>query len=625
MSTRPPSTPGTPANQLDRPIKGYFCLADGRTAALVNRQGGCDFWCWPNFDSPLRLAGLLDRSGGGSVGVGAASGPRPSPTWLRSSRVLSLYRPDRLLVRCGLLEDGAGSSALVWLVDGAPGHRVEIALADPRAGGGPGWSAAPFGAIMGRARFEEGPGGPLMLAVTAPTTAWDGGLTAFLPPGGLAVWLGAPGPDGRLPPRLGLASDAPAAALSRTRELLEAAVAEDQGWLAGLHAAPALAGLIQTAPEWAIGALDRSLLTLRGLQERRSGLLVAAPLTSIPQWPASERAWDYRYAWLRDCADAGTALSHAGARLEADAVAIGLAQLLGDQPALATPVRRLSGADLPPERVASHLQGYTGSPVRTGNGAAGQLQLDTLGEIVGLAGELDRTGGCPEQLLRQVAALADAAVQCWRLPDHGIWEVRGKPQDYTHSKVMAWAALRTASDLADQGRIQGHSPRWRAEAALVRGQVEAHGRGPNRELVMSFQEPEADSALLAAYLVSFINPEHRDAPATLQRISDELGRGPVMARHWPERDQITAPCFPFIFPGLWAAVAEAKLGRRRAAQARIRAICQLAGASGQLSEVVDPESGALWGNYPQVQSHAALVEAILAAWRPGPSPERDPS
>jgi GH15 family glucan-1,4-alpha-glucosidase len=374
--------------------------------------------------------------------------------------------------------------------------------------------------------------------------------------------------------------------------------------------------LVGQAPAWALEAVDRSLLTLRGLQDRDSGLLVASPTTSIPQWPASPRGWDYRYAWLRDCADAGIALAHAGAGPEAERVGLGLAELLGNQTGLAAPVHRLSGRELPPEHTLEHLRGYSSAAVRVGNGAGGQLQLDTLGEVLRLAAELERTSHCPKSLRSLVPSMARVTTRDWRLPDHGIWEVRGKPQQYVHSKVMSWAALRRALELEGRGADSRMVGEWCRAADEIRVEIDRHGRGSEGELVMSFQDPSADSSLLAAYLVGFLDPAEPRAGATLDRILGELGRGPIAMRHTPERDGIPAPCFPFIFPGLWAAVAEAGLGRTAEAAARFLAIWELAGPAGQLSEVADPEAGELWGNYPQVQSHAALVEAALAIWAP---------
>lgn len=597
-------------------MKEYFCLADGRTAALINAESGCDFWCWPYFDSPLRLAALLDPHGGGSVGVTIPPGLSTSAAWSGASRVILFSGPDGLRVQCGLLEDGAGNSAIAWLVDAPTGRPVQISFADPKSGGGGGWVLSRFGAVLEKSPLEDGPGGPLALVVTGPTQVGVGALVAEVPADGLVVWLGAPCERGRLPPLLALASEAPAEAVQRTRELLAESVTDDRRWLAQLHRGTAMASLVQQGPPWAVAAVDRSLLTLRGLQDRDSGLLVAAPTTSIPQWPSSERAWDYRYAWLRDCADAGIALCHAGALPEAEAVARGLGGRVGERPDQLAPVRRLLGGQLPPEHIVGQLRGYSGALVRVGNSAAGQAQLDTIGEVARLAGELDRVQACPDELLRHLPALAEAAARRWQLADHGIWEVRGDPQDYVHSKVMAWAALQVASSLAERGRIEGPITHWREESAAITRTVRNRGQGPDGELVMSFQDSGADSSLLAAYLTLFVTPDRPGAEVTLGRIARDLGRWPLMARHSPERDGLDSPCFPFIFPGLWAVNAEAMLGRSEAAEARLLAICQLAGPSGQLSEVADPESGALWGNYPQVQSHAALVDAALALWPP---------
>jgi GH15 family glucan-1,4-alpha-glucosidase len=359
---------------------------------------------------------------------------------------------------------------------------------------------------------------------------------------------------------------------------------------------------------------DRSLLTLVGLQDPTSGLFVASPATSIPQWPASARAWDYRYAWLRDCADAGMALSRAGARGEAGRLGSGLGNLLGSGLIQQPPVRRLSGGKLPREHFADYLQGYSGAPVRIGNAAADQAQLDSLGEVLRLVEQLDRSGGCPPEMLAVVPGLASAAAQGWDFPDHGIWEVRGAPQHYVHSKVMAWSALQIAARLVDRGRVQGDAEGWRQAGAEIREAIGRRGSGPGGELVMSFTDPSADSSLLAAYLVGFIGPGAANPETTLDRVSAELGQGPLMDRYLGERDGIAAPCFPFIFPGLWAANAEVLLGRRAAGEARFMAIAKLAGPAGQLSEVADIATRALWGNYPQVQSHAALIEAALAIW-----------
>ncbi|MGC8474539.1 MAG: glycoside hydrolase family 15 protein, partial [Candidatus Dormibacteria bacterium] len=372
------------------------------------------------------------------------------------------------------------------------------------------------------------------------------------------------------------------------------------------------------APTWARQAVEASLEQLHALQHPESGLLVAAPVTSIPQWPGSPRAWDYRYAWLRDNADAGAALALGGDLQGARHLARGLAGLLrqGSQP-----VRRLDGGPLPPERSLPHLRGYLGSAVRVGNGAAQQAQVDTLGEVCRFAHLLEGAGGCPEQLLDQIPRLADAAAISWRQPDHGIWEVRGRRRHYLHSKILAWVALDRALDLARRGRIEAAgASRWAAARRELEEAVAGRGTGPSGELTMAFGEGSADSATLAAYLVGYPLPEGGRRAGTLDHVLGQLGTFPLVARHRPERDGIPYPCLPFIFPSFWAAAAEAACGRRRAAVARFRSLVGLAGPSGQLSEVADPATRRMLGNYPQVQSHAALVEAALVIWGAGAAP-----
>jgi hypothetical protein len=592
-------------------ISDYFCLADGRTAALVHRSGRCDFWCWPSFDSPMRLAGLLDPAQGGWVGVGLPGGKSAQAGWVGNSMVMSLRPGAGVEIRVALVDDGAGRSALAWLVEGPIGAEVWVSLGSPTAGGGHAWSEGAGGAWLPAGGPKDGPGGPLVLVSSVPLRPHSEGLMAEVPETGLAVWLGAPLRAEVLPPALTIAREVPELAVRALGQALSDQVVADESWLRGLNGH---GRALEPVPSEAARSVDRSLLTLRALQDRTSGLVVASPATSIPQWPASVRAWDYRYAWLRDCADAGMALSRAGARGEADRLGSGLGNLLGSGPEPPAPVSRLSGDQLPQEHFANYLQGYGGSPVRIGNAAADQAQLDSVGEVLRLAEQLDMAGQCPPELLAAVPGLASAAAQRWRLPDHGIWEVRGEPRHYVHSKVMAWAALQCAANLAERSRVPGDSASWRQIAAEIGAAVSLRGSGPNLELNMSFEEPSPDSSLLAAYLVGFLRPGAANSESTLDRVSAELGAGPLMDRYTGERDGIAAPCFPFIFPGFWAASAEVLLGRRAAAVARFLAISNLAGPAGQLSEVADPATGALWGNYPQVQSHAALIEAALAIW-----------
>ncbi len=584
------------------PVRDLFCISDGNGAAVLDRTGSCLFWSPPGFDGPLRLARLLDWTRGGSVGLRPLLAGVPGSRWSVPGRVLEVTWGVRARLQVALGEDAQGGPAVLWLLTGRPGLRGRLELQDPTAGGGPGWRIGPRGAALPAGAVPDGPGGPLTLASSAPLHG-PGHLLSVGPKGAAL--------------RLSLGSRAEAIAPAAAAEQIEGQRREFEDWRARVAGSPPTAAVLGRAPKWAGAALLAALATIHALQDRRTGLLVAAPLTSIPQWPASQRAWDYRYAWLRDNADAGVAMTLAGDLPGARRLARGLGGLL----ALGTgPVRRLCGGPLPQERFLDHLGGYRGAAVRIGNAAADQAQVDTLGEVCRFAHLLERAGGCPPELLERVPALAAAAAEGSKRPDHGIWEVRGAPRHYTHSKVLAWTALDRALDLAAKGRIPAIASRsWADARRRLEAEVAARATGPGSPLPMAFDDPAADSGTLAGYVVGYPLPGGAGNAATLDFVLANLREGFLVARHRPERDQLPGPCLPFIFPSFWAALAEARVGRRREAVQRFRAIWELAGAAGQLSEVADPERRMLLGNCPQIQSHAALVEAAFAIWG-GPAP-----
>lgn len=606
-----------------QPIASHFCLSDGLTAALISSEGECDFWCAPRFDSRLRLAGILDSERGGSVGVRPLGAHLISAAWQGDSDVLLIRWSGGSTVRCSLIDDGRGGSAVAWSVEGPPGTPVRLLLkAGPKD---PGWKVSASTAHLPASALADGPGGPLLVASSGTLRPFEDGAVTEISGDHLGVCLelaeaaGEPTAMARL--LLGGGREAPAT-LARA---VAAVAAESESWLDRLSHRGPLAEVRQRAPQWAWSALVRSLLTLRGLQDRGSGLLVASPLTSIPQWPGSDRSWDYRYAWLRDCCDAGMALVMAGALEEASRLARGLAMRL--QRGAGRPVARLDGGELPPEHVLSHLRGYQGGTVRIGNAAEGQAQVDTLGEVLRFIEEIDSAAACPPELLHLAPDLACEAARRWAEPDHGIWEVRGAPQHYLHSKVMAWAALDCGLRLAGRGRIASPAANsWEEARSALQAAVRSLGTITGGALKMAFDDQSADSATLAAYLTAFIDPSQPAAAATLDFVTGQLEEWPLLARHRPERDGIPSPCAPFIFPSLWAVIAEARLGRQAEAHRRLLAIVELAGPAGQLSEVAIPEPPRLLGNYPQVQSHAAMVQAVVELFggRRRVEPDRSP-
>jgi GH15 family glucan-1,4-alpha-glucosidase len=347
--------------------------------------------------------------------------------------------------------------------------------------------------------------------------------------------------------------------------------------------------------------LGQTAAVLTGLRQRGGGI-VAAPTTSLPQWPGSSRTWDYRYSWLRDTALAGMAMLRAGLLHDA----AGLGEFLGSATTSLPPVAllRVDGSASPRELTLDQLRGYRGArPVRLGNAASDQPQLDVAGEVLEFAACLAEHEALPPSFARGAARVADWTAEQWSQPDHGIWEIRGRPRRYTHSRVMAWIGLTKAAALADEGEIADGAERWRAAAQDIRADV-LRGTGP---LQLTDAGGGADAALAQAVLSGLFEPGDRRAEATLDAIGDGLDRNGLIDRHEPAQDASTDPCGPFLFPTFWMAEAQQRIGRDGS-----RHFAAAASARGSLDlfgEVADPNDSSPLGNYPQVQSHASFLLA----------------
>ncbi|HUY60556.1 MAG TPA: glycoside hydrolase family 15 protein, partial [Candidatus Dormibacteraeota bacterium] len=341
--------PGAPR---PRPVEEYACLADGRSAALVHVDGACDWWSGTSLDGPPRLARLLDARRGGSVAVRPLAAVPVAAGWDGETTVMRVVwatvGAPAVEVRTALVDGPDGDPALVWWVTGPPGTPVAVELTAPTAGSVRAWSVSAERAWLAPGGMPDGPCGGLAVTLGGPAAEpQPDGLRLTIPPAGrLAVWL-------RAEPASAPAPSHPGAAVAALRRR----IAADRAFVSRL-----------TLPPGRRAAAVRSALTLRGLQDRGGGACLAAPTTSLPQWPGSARTWDYRFAWLRDNADAGLALLRVGAVAEAAAVGAALARQLGPDPGGAAPVHGLGGGPVPAERRARHLAGYGGArPVRVGN------------------------------------------------------------------------------------------------------------------------------------------------------------------------------------------------------------------------------------------------------------------
>ncbi len=392
----------------------------------------------------------------------------------------------------------------------------------------------------------------------------------------------------------------------------ETSLEATERWFAERVAAARSLALSEVA-ERSLGAaharllIEHSAAVLAGLRQRGGGI-VAAPTTSLPQWPETSRTWDYRYSWLRDTALAGLAMLRCG--LVDDAA--GLGDFVGVATASMPPAVLccVDGTASPPEVTLDHLRGYRGArPVRVGNAASDQPQLDVAGEVLELAAALAAHDALPRSLREGVVRLADWTMQHWTEPDHGIWEIRGAPRLYTHSRVMAWAGLVQAVALAEGRAIDDHAAQW---TQAIRNTVLALGGGA---LSLTDAGGGADAALAQAGIVGFLEPGDPRLRATLDSITGTLDRAGLMDRHLPEEDTSDEPCGPFVFPTFWIAQALERCGRD--GSRHFTAALAARGSVDLFGEVADPGDMSPLGNYPQVQSHAAFV---LAATQPPPPP-----
>ena len=480
-------------------IEDYAIVGDCETAALVARDGSIDWLCWPRFDSGACFAALL---GGPEHGRWLVA---PADTEARVSR---RYRDGTMILETDFeTDEGAvtvvdfmplrgSASDLVRMVVGRRGRvamRTELVL------------RFHYGAIVPWvSRLDDGRlraiAGPDMIVLDTPVRLHGHGLTTV---GEFSVSAGETvpfvltwGPSHLAPPP----SVDPGRALGDTERFWRA-------W----------SGRCAYAGEWG-SAVERSLLTLKALTYRPTGGIVAAPTTSLPEQLGGTRNWDYRYCWLRDATLTLLALMDAGYYEEAGAWRDWLLRAAAGSPAPAQIMYGIQGERHLREWELDWLPGYEGAaPVRVGNAAHAQLQLDVFGEVMD-AFHQAREGGLAEsrQAWHLQRALLGQLETIWDQPDRGIWEVRGDPQHFTYSKVMAWVAVDRALKSAEQFRLEGPLDRWRALRARIHDEVCRKGWSEARgSFVQAYGSALLDASLLQLPLVGFLPPDDPRVRATV--------------------------------------------------------------------------------------------------------------
>jgi GH15 family glucan-1,4-alpha-glucosidase len=339
-----------------------------------------------------------------------------------------------------------------------------------------------------------------------------------------------------------------------------------------------------------------------------TGAIAAAATTGLPEELGGVRNWDYRASWIRDAAFTLDALLRLGHDEEAEAFFWWLMHASQQTHPRLQPLYRLDGGTQLEERELD-LAGYRGSrPVYAGNGAAGQLQLGIYGTVLETVRlHVDGGGHLDDATGARVAGLADAVCDAWRRRDEGIWEVRGDPQHFTHSKLMCWVALDRALQLAQDAIPGAHARRWREQRERIEAFLEQECFDRDRgAYVRSAGSGELDAAVLVGALAGY--PHRERLSATVDRIRDELGDGALLYRYrgddgLPGEEGAFLPC------SFWLAGALARLGRAGEAIEVMDALVPMANDVGLYSEEADPRSGAMLGNFPQGLTHLALINA----------------
>lgn len=584
-----------------RPIRDYAAIGDGRTVALIATDATIDWLCLPDLDSPTVFGAVLDADRGGSFELHPEIPYEARRRYVPDTNVLEttfstatgVVRVTDAMTLPGprlppfreLARHVAGLSGRVpmrWRVTprfgyGASTTRIErrgqVPVATTRGGAmavctwgtGPAEEAA--GAIHGR--FEVGAGERACLALAA-----------------------AHGEPLVLPARRDVEQR-----LSDTERFW-------RGW----------ASTLTYAGPWR-DEVVRSALALKLLVYAPSGAIAAAPTASLPETIGGERNWDYRFSWIRDSAFTLESMLQVGAHVEAHSFFWWFMHATQLTHPRVRVLYRLDGGAHTAERVIRDLEGYRRSrPVRIGNAAGVQLQLDTYGNLVDAAFgyarqgyDLDRDTG------RQLAEIADFVCTEWTQPDAGIWEVRSKPRHFTHSKAMCWVALDRAITLAASGQIPRKGiERWRRAAAEIEQFIEQRCWSEREGSYARFAgSDEVDASLLLMAIMRYGDPARPRMQGTIDAVRRRLGHGPLLRRYSGE-DGLSGVEGTFLCCSFWLAEALAIAGRHEEAERLMEKLLPLANDVGLYAEEMDSQTHEFLGNFPQGLVHLSLISAAVA-------------
>ena len=581
---------------MSSPIEDYGIIGNTYTAALVSREGSIDWLCLPRFDSEAVFAALLGEPKHGRWLITSADPPARlsrryrGETGILETRFETAEGSAKVIDFMALSEEGEDQVDLIRLVCGEKGSvrmRTEIAL-----------------------RFDYGRGIPWV-------RQHFGGPIAVAGPN--AVQFITPVPLQGTPEMTTIGEFTVAAGET---------VPFTMSWYPSHHRAfryrdphDTLLGTETRWHDWSSHcnmqgpwreAVIRSLITLRMLTYRPTGGIVAAATTSLPEWIGSVRNWDYRFCWLRDATFTLYALLSSGYRSEARAWREWLLRAIAGHPAEMQIMYGLAGERRLPEFEIPWLPGYENSrPVRIGNAAVEQLQLDVYGELMDAMHAANRYGLEASPVAWSLGVkLLEYLEKIWEKPDQGMWEVRGKPRHFTFSKVMCWVAFDRAVKSVEQYGFEGPREHWRKLRDKICAQIldRAYDRERNT-FVQSYGSRDLDASLLLIPQLGFLPPDDPRVIGTVEAIQRELMQRGFVCRYptRTETDGLPPGEGVFLACSFWLANSLCLIGRRDEACALFERLLALRNDLGLLSEEYDPVAKRLLGNFPQAFSHTAIV------------------